>query len=72
MFIEEDVECDVHREVGSPLVKAKVENGKLFGMPADASSVSKTKIPTQPPYVRMGNNDTDAEEQKAQRARHLL
>lgn len=70
MFIQEDIECDVQRKVGIPSVEAKVENGQLSGVPADASSVSK--MPTQPPYVHMGDNDTDAEEQKAQRARHLL
>lgn len=68
-FVEEDVKCDVQRRVGSPSAEAKVENGQLFGVPAEAPS---SKAPTQPPYVRMGNNDTDAEEQKAQRARHLL
>jgi phospholipase D1/2 len=70
MFIEEDVESFVQRKGVSPLVEVIVENGQLFGVPADESLPSKTS--TQPPYVRMGNNDTDVEEQKAQRARHLL
>ena len=70
ILIEEDVESSVSRKVVSPLVETIVENDQMFAMPADASLPSKTS--TQPPYVRMGNNDTDVEEQKAQRARHLL
>lgn len=65
MFIEED--SDAEREVGSVLVESKVENGQLFGVSADASLASKTYN-----HVRMGKNDTDAEEQKAPRARHML
>lgn len=61
MFIE-----DVEREVESVLVEAKDENAQLFGVPADAPLASKTYN-----HVRMGKNDTNVEEQKAPRARHL-
>jgi len=70
MFIEEDVERELQEKVGSAQVEAKYENGHLFGMPADASLAPKTY--GQPPSVRTGKIDTDVDEHKAPRARHLL
>jgi phospholipase D1/2 len=64
------VEGEVQEKVGSALIEAKVENGYLFGLPADASLASKEY--SQPPYVRTGKIDMDVEEQKAPRARQLL
>ena len=65
MVIEEDVKREAQENVGISPVEAKVENGQLLGVPADASLASK------PPYVRIGKNDTDVDEQKVPRARHL-
>jgi phospholipase D1/2 len=62
MFIE-----DVERGVESVLVETKVENAQLFGVPTDASLAPRTSN-----HVRMGKNDTNVEEQKVPRARHLL
>ena len=45
----------------------KIENGHL---PTDASWASKTY--SQPSQTRIGENDNDEDEQKAQRARYLL
>jgi phospholipase D1/2 len=70
MSTSEDVEKESQEKVGSVLVEEKVENGHLFGVPAGASLASKTY--RQPPYVRIGKIDTDVEEQKAPRSRHLL
>ncbi|KAF8500767.1 phospholipase D [Russula emetica] len=52
---------------GSAPVATKFENGHL---PMDASLASKTY--SQPSQARIGKNDNDGDEQKAQRARNLL
>jgi phospholipase D1/2 len=63
---DESAEEKVQERGGSAPVSTKLENGHL---PADASLAYKTY--SQPSQVRIGKNDNDGDEQKAQRARNL-
>lgn len=51
----------------SALLEARVENGELYGAPADASRDSKTD--DQPPHAVSGKNDATEKEEKAVPAR---
>jgi phospholipase D1/2 len=64
---DESVEGEVQEGGGSVPVATKFENGHL---PTDAPLASKTY--GQPSQARIGKNDNDGDEQKAQRARNLL
>ena len=55
------------RSASSTTVEARVENGELYGAPADASRDPKTD--DQPPHAVSGKNDATATEEKAVHAR---
>ena len=64
---DESVEREDKEEGGTAPVATNFENGHL---PMDASLAPKTY--SQPSQARMGKNDNDGDEQKAQRAHNLL
>lgn len=49
---------------------AKLNDGQLYGAPADASKDAKTD--DEPPHAKGAKDDADAEERKAPRARSVL
>lgn len=64
---DESVEREMQGVSGSAPVATKFEDGRL---PKDASLASKTY--SQSSHARIGKNENDGDEQKAQRARNLL
>jgi len=55
------------RSASSATIEARLENGELYGAPADASRDSKTD--DQPPHAVSGKNDATVTEEKAVHAR---
>jgi len=55
------------RSASSATLEARVENGELYGAPADASRDPKTD--DQPPHAVSGKNDATVTEEKAVQAR---
>lgn len=68
--ILEDPEIEKSEREGTAPETARLDNGQLFGAPADASKDAKTD--DEPPHAKGAKDDADAEEKKAPRARSIL
>ncbi|KAI0317663.1 hypothetical protein OF83DRAFT_1276417 [Amylostereum chailletii] len=68
--IEENPATKAQEEDGTAPQEARLEDGQLFGAPADASESPEKD--NEPPHARSGKDDADEEEQKAPRARSIL
>ncbi|KAI0056534.1 phospholipase D [Artomyces pyxidatus] len=68
--IAENPEAEEREQAGTAPPDARLDDGQLYGAPADASNSVETD--DEPPHARSDRNDADAEEKKAPGARSIL
>lgn len=68
--ILDNPETEKSEQEGTAPETARLNDGQLYGAPADAAKDIKTD--DEPPHARGAKDDADAEERKAPRARSIL